>query len=83
VGFGDLDELARPRGVRLLARVGRLPEATREKLLRHFKTVERLFSASARELEQVEGIGEARAAMLRRYFDRWRAAAATWDPDPT
>jgi diadenylate cyclase len=83
VGFGELDELARPRGVRLLARVGRLPEATREQLLRHFKTVERLFNSTAQELEQVEGIGEARAAMLRRYFDRWRAAAAAWDPEPS
>jgi ERCC4-type nuclease len=42
-----------------------------------------LFNASREELEQVEGIGEARAAMLRRYFDRWRAAAAAWDPDPS
>ncbi|HKZ20166.1 MAG TPA: DNA integrity scanning diadenylate cyclase DisA [Acidimicrobiia bacterium] len=83
VGFGDLDELARPRGVRLLAKVGRLPEATRENLLRHFKTVERLLAATTAELEEVEGIGDARASMLRRYFDRWRTAAAAWDPDPT
>lgn len=83
VGFGELDEAASARGVRLLARVGRLPEATRERLLRHFKTVHRLLSASAAELEKVEGIGAARAAMLRRYFDRWRATALAWDSDPT
>ena len=33
-------------------------------------------------VEEVEGIGAARAAMLRRHFDRWRTTAATWEPDP-
>ena len=82
LGFAELDEGAQPRGVRLLSRVARLPETTREQLLRRFKSVDRLASATAAELELVEGIGAARAAMLRRYFDRWRAAAQAWDTDP-
>jgi diadenylate cyclase len=82
-GFPDLDEPAQSIGLRLLSKVGRLPESVREELVGHFKSAEAMVTASAAELEEVEGIGSARAAMLRRYFDRWRAAAATWEPDPT
>ncbi|HEY7564080.1 MAG TPA: DNA integrity scanning diadenylate cyclase DisA [Acidimicrobiia bacterium] len=80
-GFPDLDDAAHPMGVRLLSRVGRLPESVREELLRHFRSVEAMLVATPDQLEEVEGIGSARAAMLRRHFDRWRAAAATWEPD--
>ncbi len=41
------------------------PKLARE-LLRHFKTVERVFTASERELASVEGIGEKRAKEIRR-----------------
>lgn len=81
-GFPDLDDSAQPMGLRLLSKVGRLPESVREELLRHFKTVESMLGATPSQLEEVEGIGGARAAMLRRHFDRWRAAAASWEPDP-
>jgi len=36
------------------------------KLLRHFKTVEKIFTASEKELARVEGIGEKRAREIRR-----------------
>jgi diadenylate cyclase len=81
-GFPELDEPAHPRGIRLLGRVGRLPEQVRDELLRHFRSLEGMLAASKSELEEVEGIGAARAAMLRRHFDRWRTTAATWEPDP-
>jgi diadenylate cyclase len=81
-GFPDLDEPAHPRGMRLLAKVGRLPEPVREELLRHFRSLDRMLTASPNELEEVEGIGAARANMLRRHFDRWRTAASTWEPEP-
>ena len=81
-GFPELEESAHPRGIRLLGRVGRLPEAVRDELLRHFQSFERMMAASRSELEEVEGIGAARAAMLRRHFDRWRTTVATWEPDP-
>jgi diadenylate cyclase len=81
VGFPDLDDPARPRGVRLLSKVARIPEAVRSELLDHFPSVDELLGASAAELEEVEGIGATRAAMLLRYFDRWRAAAAAWEPE--
>jgi ERCC4-type nuclease len=54
----------------------------RDELLRHFRSLEGMLAASKSELEEVEGIGAARAAMLRRHFDRWRTTAATWEPDP-
>ncbi|MGH8927560.1 MAG: DNA integrity scanning diadenylate cyclase DisA [Acidimicrobiia bacterium] len=81
-GFPELDEAAQPRGVRLLSKVGRLPEPVREELINHFRSLEAMLGATRSELEDVEGIGEARAAMLRRHFDRWRTAASTWEPDP-
>ncbi len=40
------------------------PKLARE-LLRHFKTVERVFTASERELATVEGVGEKRAKEIR------------------
>jgi diadenylate cyclase len=81
LGFPDLDDSAEPRGVRLLAKVGRIPEAVREELWRHFGSIEALLAASARELEEVEGIGNARASLIRRHFDRLRAAASAWEPE--
>ena len=81
-GLPDLDDSAQPVGLRLLSKVGRLPETVRDELLKHFKSVEVMLGASSHQLEEVEGIGAARASMLRRHFDRWRAAAATWEPDP-
>ncbi|HUO46872.1 MAG TPA: DNA integrity scanning diadenylate cyclase DisA [Acidimicrobiia bacterium] len=81
VGFPDLDDGAQPRGIRLLAKVGRIPEAVREVLLAHFRTLDALLAATAKELEEVEGIGTTRATLLRRYFDRLRASAATWEPE--
>lgn len=82
IGFPDLDDAAQPRGIRLLAKVGRIPESVREVLLTHFNSVESLIAASSSELEEVEGIGSTRASLLRRHFDRLRAAAATWEPEP-
>lgn len=80
-GFDELDDAATPRGFRLLAKVGRLPDAVREDLVRHFKTFDELLRADLADLEKVEGIGSARAIQLRTYFDRLLAAAELWDPD--
>ena len=82
MGFPDLDDPAQPLGVRALARVGRIPESVREEILDHFPTFEKMLSATPDELDRVEGIGSTRAALLRRHFDRLRAAASAWEPDP-
>lgn len=81
IGFPDLDDTAEPRGFRLLSKVGRLPDHVREELVRHFRSFERLMSADLAALEAVEGIGSARAAQLRTFFDRLQHAAQSWDPD--
>jgi len=48
------------------------PKLARE-LLRHFKTVERVFTASERELATVEGVGEKRAKEIRRVLtEEWK-----------
>lgn len=81
VGLPELDDTAIPRGFRLLAKVGRLPDHVREQLVSHFRSFERLLNAGLGELEEVEGIGAARAAQLRTFFDRLQMAAESWDPD--
>jgi diadenylate cyclase len=81
VGLPDLDDTAIPRGFRLLAKVGRLPDHVREELVAHFRGFDRLLNAGLGELEEVEGIGAARAAQLRTFFDRLQLAAESWDPD--
>jgi len=80
VGIGELDDTATPRGFRLLAKVGRLPDHVREELVSHFKSFDRLLRAPSEELEKVEGIGAARAEQLRTFFNRLLLAAESWDP---
>jgi len=68
--FDDLEAPARPRGVRTLAAVPRLPEAVKDALMNHFRDFSQLIHASVDELDEVEGVGTARAQQLRTYFDR-------------
>lgn len=82
VGFPDLDDSVQPIGLRVLSKVGRIPESVRDVILVHFPTFEAMLAATPGELERVEGIGGTRANLLRRHFDRLRAAAAAWEPDP-
>lgn len=81
VGLPDLDDTAIPRGFRLLSKVGRLPDRIREELVGHFSDFDGLLHATLEELEEVEGIGSARAAQLKTFFDRLLTAAESWDPD--
>jgi diadenylate cyclase len=80
LGFSDLDDPADARGHRLLALVGRLPEAVREDIVRYFGNVTRLLRASESQLIDVEGVGETRAKQLLTFFHRLEAAAHEWEP---
>ena len=80
LGFDELDEPVVPRGYRLLAKVGRLPESVREELVKHFKTLPNILGATPEVLESVEGIGATRADYLVLYFKRLHAAAENWAP---
>ncbi len=80
LGMKDLESPVTPRGYRLLSKVGRLPEPVRDELIRHYRILPRMINASQADLEQVEGIGSARAAHLRHYFDRLQAMATDFAP---
>ena len=68
--LGELESPARPRGIRALAGVPRLPENVKDALIRHFRDFQRLLNASVDDLDDVGGVGTARARQLRTYFDR-------------
>ncbi|MDX1619874.1 MAG: DNA integrity scanning diadenylate cyclase DisA [Nitriliruptorales bacterium] len=60
-GDGALDEQVTPRGFRLLAKIPRLPDPVIDKLVRRFQNLQRVMDASLEDLDDVEGVGEARA----------------------
>lgn len=62
---GGIDQAVSPRGYRLLSRIPRLPEATVEKLVARFSSLQRLMDASLDELDEIEGIGERRARAIK------------------
>ena len=68
-GFPDtaegLETSVTPRGFRLLARVPRLPEVIVDRIVGHFGGLQRLLAATTEDLQQVEGVGEARARSVR------------------
>ncbi|WP_229674354.1 DNA integrity scanning diadenylate cyclase DisA [Nakamurella endophytica] len=65
-----LDLPVGPRGYRLLARIPRVPPAVLDRLIVHFGTVQTLLGATAAELQEVDGIGESRARVLREGLSR-------------
>jgi len=79
--FGPLENPARTRGYRILGRIPRLPDAVQDSLVDHFETLQHLLDASVGELDQVEGVGRARARQLRHYFDRLLDTTRTWTID--
>lgn len=80
MGFPDIDELAAPRGHRILSHAGRLPDQVRNDLVRHFGSLSKVLTADRDELITVEGVGEARADQLLSYFDRLVSMAEEWQP---
>lgn len=78
LGFDQPDNLAEARGVRLLSRVPRLPDAVRTAIVRHFRDLRRLLAAPAGDLEKVEGVGAARAEQIRRFFDGMLDRTQMW-----
>jgi diadenylate cyclase len=70
LGLGDVDAGCRPRGIRALAAVPRLPDSVKDTLIGHFKSLPKLLMASTIDLGHVDGVGPARAQQLRNYLDR-------------
>lgn len=68
-GFAEssdaLEQPAMPRGFRLLSRIPRLPDVITDRIVDHFSGLQSLLAASTEDLQQVEGVGEARARSVR------------------
>jgi len=79
--LGSHEAPARSRGLRVLARIPRLPDAVKASLVDHFGTFQKLLYAGVSELDQVEGVGRTRAKQLRHYFDRLLDSTRAWDFD--
>jgi len=63
---GDaLERSVTPRGYRLLSRIPRLPASIVERLVAAFGTLPRIMEATVSELDDVEGIGAARARSIQ------------------
>ncbi|AEG58562.1 DNA integrity scanning diadenylate cyclase DisA [Desulforamulus ruminis] len=67
-----LDQGVFPRGYRVLKKIPRLPLPVIENLVLTFQNLKTILSASIPELDEVEGIGEARARSIREGLLRYR-----------
>jgi diadenylate cyclase len=67
-----LDESASPRGYRILSKIPRLPVPVIENMVRQFGSLKNILRASIQELDEVEGIGEARARSIKEGLAHYR-----------
>jgi diadenylate cyclase len=76
LGYGSVgqteDFFVKPRGYRQLVRVPRLPRKVAENLIQEFGSLEGLLDATEEELDEVEGVGQARARAIHRRLERQR-----------
>ncbi|MDX6387401.1 MAG: diadenylate cyclase, partial [Gaiellaceae bacterium] len=60
-----LDRSVAPRGLRILSRIPRLPEAVVQKVVRDLGDLDSIVRASQRDLEAIGGVGAVRAREIR------------------
>lgn len=76
LGYGSVgqteDFFVKPRGYRQLVRVPRLPRKVAESLIAEFGSLEGLLDATEEDLDDVEGVGQARARAIQRGLRRQR-----------
>jgi diadenylate cyclase len=76
LGYGSVgqteDFFLKPRGYRQLVGVPRLPRKVAQNLINEFGSLEGLLDASERELDEVDGVGQARARAIQRSLERQR-----------
>lgn len=74
LGYGSVGQtqeiFVKPRGYRQLVRVPRLPRRVAERLIREFGSLEGLLEASEEDLDDVDGVGQARARAIHRSLER-------------
>jgi diadenylate cyclase len=66
----DLDVNLQPRGYRLLARIPRLPESVIDRIVERFGNLHKIMRATIDDLDDVEGVGEARARAIKEGLSR-------------
>jgi diadenylate cyclase len=71
----DPDAPVEPRGYRLLHRLPRFPEALVDRIVAHFAGLQRIMRTSVADLEEVEGVGEARARSVKEGLARLAEAS--------
>ncbi|MCY6371587.1 DNA integrity scanning diadenylate cyclase DisA [Clostridium ganghwense] len=72
VGVPLVDTLISPRGYRMLNKIPRIPVNVIENVISNFKELKGVMEASYEELDNVEGIGEARAKAIKNGLRRLR-----------
>ncbi|GAB3921005.1 DNA integrity scanning diadenylate cyclase DisA [Microlunatus endophyticus] len=78
LGFtAHLDNRIGARGYRQLAQINRLPAAYGMRLVEHFGNLQGIFGATTVELQEVEGVGESRARLIREGLTRLAESAYT------
>jgi len=65
-----LDTTVSPHGYRLLSRVPRLPTFVLSRIVEHFGSLQKILAATVDELQNVEGVGDARARSIREALSR-------------
>lgn len=65
VSVSDADSAIEPRGYRLLSRLPRFSDAVIERIVDRFVNLQQIMRASLGDLEQVEGVGQARAHSVK------------------
>ena len=64
-GDGQLDASVQPRGYRLLSKVRRLPDSVLTNIVERFGTLHKIMRATLEDLDEVEGVGETRARLIK------------------
>ena len=76
LGYGSVgqteDFFLKPRGYRQLVGVPRLPRKVAQNLIDEFGSLEGLLDATEQELDEVDGVGQARARAIQRGLERQR-----------
>jgi diadenylate cyclase len=80
LGYGSVGQIedffVKPRGFRQLAQVPRLPRKVSQNLVREFGSLDALLDATEDELDDVDGVGHARARAIQRVLERQRTIEA-------
>jgi diadenylate cyclase len=74
-GANMIESYVSPKGYRLLNRIPRVPLAVIKNLIDRFKNIQGILNASIEELDDVDGIGEARAVAIRSGLKRLQEQA--------